>query len=244
MGRLGLVVSLLLSLLTAWTVPGEGALYAFWSTAQDGDIEEQTTDGICWEDVVCETNPTATTCAVQVSHALMFDVDVYMISRLSVSFNTSILAGETITSARVVMVTDEKYAYTFGVTAQLDFTSGCVGTTLDCADSSCFVSADTSIAYASWPAGGDSLSIELRPTWVATSGVTELVFKVQQEPQICSLTKDVDSNRITWRMSEYSGTASDPRLYVTTLDAGKKRTGPRTTTDNPDVWPLGRELVR
>lgn len=216
--------SLILMSLLIGLSPGSSradVTWAFWGTsASDGSI--------LWSEVgcppaLCSSGAAAYSGGTQILYD--GDLGVYSMSRTAFSFNTVALSGKTVLSARLVLYTAARTATTISSpNPQLDFiannvSSTCVGSALTCADSSCFVSADTTINYAQWPAANDSLSITLRPQWVNVSGgATELMCKLQQEGQVCELVEDSDLNRVTWFFTDNAGTSKDPRLYVTVAD--------------------------
>jgi hypothetical protein len=189
-------------------------LHAFWGTPEkDGYTQMATYPGHrCPDQYIPVAISTGIVGECQASHK---PVQLQIWDRLFLSFNTASLEGEAVDSAQVKVVVHYKAAANWETNLLTDFVAACISERLAVGDTSCYACADTIIPYGALPEAGDTLTIVMRPTWVNCSGATEIVMKAEREADACAAT---GNNVIKLRTTEYSGTASDPRLYVWTSD--------------------------
>jgi hypothetical protein len=228
-------------------VPCEATLYAFWATAEkDGYVQKTVLpDNECPFDHTAQAISTGIIGSFQSSYKGYFGAHVW--DRAFFSFDTASLEGEAIDSAEVKIVVNYKEAANWEATLLIDFVRDCISWPLAVADTSCYVSADTTIPYTALPAVGDTLTIVMRPTWVNSTGATEIVMKSEKEADVCAAT---GNNVVKFRTTEYDGTTSDPRLYVWAHAAESRSTPtklrPRTSAlqQVPDNWLYRLEFLR
>ena len=186
--------------------------YAFWGTAaKDGYVYA---NGItpCFSVEAAAVDGTGTTGSLKASYD---GEEIYTISRVFFSFNTAALTGLAVSACTLkIVMAGGSSTDGWTLTHQFDFReTGCISSSLAKVDTTCYQTADTTISGANLPAQGDTLKVGIRPTWVNTTGATDVIVKLSVEQNVCAATAD---NIVSWRMTEWGGTAtaSDPRLYV------------------------------
>lgn len=128
-------------------------------------------------------------------------------------FDTSVLAGQTITGGTLKLVISINKNETWS--ALFDFRSDCLHSPLVAGDTTCWVDADTTIASTAFPNNvNDTMSVALRPDQIGTT-TTDVILKLSTVQSACAATI---IHGIDFYPVETSGTSKDPRLYVTTQD--------------------------
>lgn len=178
------------------------------------------------------------------SITVMYNTGASTYSRtiLALSFDTSTLSGVVIDSVLARVYISNMISEDWALGIDLDVRSGCVSDPLVVTDSTCWASSDTLFSTGDLSIGWNYL--HFRPTLVNTSGYTDLVMHAETSDQWDWVCEAGGINSLAFRMTEYAGQAYDPTLtvYGHTV-AGEKRRWPQVTADDPDVYPLRKQLI-
>jgi hypothetical protein len=167
----------------------------------------------------------------------------YLRSILTLSYNTSTLSGVVVDSCLIRIYMTGSVGDDWALGLDVDVRSSCLSNPLVVTDSLCWGLSDTLFSNAQFSVGWNYLYFN--PTLINTSGYTDFLIHAETSDQWKFVCSAGGFNYLTFRMTEYANTANDPTLivYGHVVGGERKRTWGDIVTDNPDVWPLRKQLI-